>query len=236
MTLTELQALIGSLCNDANHDRYSLSDVNTELDNTQDAWNTSAKIIKGTVTITVIDGTRQYALTGLTGTPISFDRVTHRGLELDKRSKTYFDLYSGVDPTTILGTPTAYYIEAEDPESLYITLHPTPQSDDAGAYLVVEYIKRHTPMSISSDVPFMSGTSSNYLLRPYDYGVAYDVSSRLLSRDPTNENVKKMVDYKNVSVMVLADVIQVFKNLEAEEPLRLRGGRYFSSGTPIETF
>jgi hypothetical protein len=236
MTLSELEALIGALCNDANHDRYPLSAISVELDNTQDAWNISAKIVKDAVTITVADGVRQYALSGLTGTPISFPRVTHKGLNLEKRSKTWFDLYSGVDFTTVNGTPSDYFIEAEDPNYLYLTVYPTPTSEDAGANLVVEYIKRHTSMASGSDVPFMSGSVSNYLLRPYDYGLAYDVAARLLNRDPSQESVKKSVDYKSEANNVLANVIQVFKNLEKEEPPRLRGGRYWNQGTFARPF
>lgn len=225
MTLSELQALIGSLCNDSQHDRYALTDINTELDNTQDGFNLAAKIIKDTVTVTTLDGTRQYALSGLTGTPISFKRVTHKGLELHKRSKVYFDLYTQVDWTADVGTPAEYMIEAEDPDDQKITVHPTPQSGDAGANLVVEYIKRHTPMSAASDVPFMSVTSSNLELRPYDFYLAYDVAARLLTRDPSQENLLKIAEFQKVSKVGVSQIVEVFKALEKEEPPRLRGGR-----------
>lgn len=230
MTLSDLQALIGSLTNDPNHDRYSLSDINTELDNTQDDWNVKAKIIKDTITITVVDGTRQYALSGLTGTPISFPRVTHKGLDLGKRSKAWLDHASGTDWTVAIGTPKFFVIEGEDPDNQFITLQPIPQSGDAGANLVVEYIKRHTPMSAASDTPFMSVTTANYLLRPYDWGVAYTTAARLLTRDPDAASVNKSVNYLRIGDNVLSDVIQVFKALEAEEPKRIAGGRYWNSG------
>lgn len=230
MTLSDLQSLIGALTNDPGHDRYTTGDINTELDNTQDKWNLEAKIIKDSVTLTTVDGTRQYALSGLTGTPISFPRVTHKGLELKKVSKTWMDLYAGDDWTDDTGTPKRFFIEAEDPDNQYITVHPIPQSADAGANLVVEYIKRHTSMSASSDVPFMSGATSNSLLRPYDFGIAYDVAARLLMRDPSQENTMKVADYQKQAGNILADVIQVFKALEKDEPPRLRGGRYWNSG------
>lgn len=222
MNLGDLQTFIGSLCNDTNHDRYSLTDINTELDNTQDDWNLKAKIIKDTVSITLVANTRQYALSNLTGTPISFPRVTHKGIDLNKRSKAYFDHLTGYDWTADIGTPRDFYIEAEDPDTQYFTVRPVPQSSDVDAPAILEYIKRHTPMSASTDVPFMSGTSSNYLLRPFDWGVGYATADRLLRRDPSNENAKKADDYKKVGENVLADVIQVFKQLEAEEPKRMR--------------
>lgn len=228
MTKTELESYVGSLCNDPNHDRYTTTDIDQELENVQNQWNVEAKIIKDTITITVVADTRQYALSDLTGTPIAFERTTHKGIPLQKRSKQYYDLYAaGIDPSAQTGTPEAYYIEANDPDLLYITVFPTPQANDAGAYLVTEYIKAHTALSSSSDVPFMSGTTSNYLLRPYDYGLAFDAAARLLARDPSQENVAKMTSYISVAKGVLANVVQVFKALEAQEPSRLQGGRYW---------
>lgn len=226
-TLSELQTLVGQLTSDPNHDRYPTTDINTELDNSQNKWNVDAKIIVDTVTITVVDGTRQYALSGLTGTPIAFPRVTHKGLDLKKVSKSWMDLYSGTDWTLDIGTPKYFFIEARDPSVQYLTVYPTPQSGDAGAYLVSEYVKAHTAMSASTDVPFMSGTESNYLLRPFDWGLAYDVASRLLMRDPSEINAKKQADFKKVSEDVMSQLIQSYKQFEAEEPKRLRGGRYW---------
>lgn len=222
ITLTELQTLIGKLTNDPNNDRYSLTDINTELDNSQDIWNLEAKVLKDTVTITIVDGTRQYALSNLTGTPLAFPRVTHKGIDLIKRSKAYFDHQSARDWTADIGTPTDYFVEAEDPDVQYVTLHPTPQSGDVGAYLVVEYVKRHTSMSAASDVPFMSGTASNSLLRPFDLGLAYSVAAKLLMRDPSEQNVLKTNNYASIAKGVLSEVVQVFKALEAEEPKSIR--------------
>lgn len=229
MQLSEIQALVGTLTNDPNHDRYSLADINTELDNAQNQWNEEIKIIKETTTITVVASQRQYLLSLITGTPIAFTRVTHKGILLTKRSKQYFDLY-GLDWTLDLGTPKEYCIEATDPNNLYLTLHPTPQGNDAGAYLVVEAIIGHTPMSASTDVPFMLGTVSNYLLRPYDFYLAYSVASRLLARDPSELNNSRAAQYLKISGDGKANLVQVLKALESEEPKRLQGGRYWTTG------
>lgn len=233
MTLSDLQTLIGSLTSDPNHDRYSLSDVNTELDNSQNTWNLEAKIIKDTVSITLTANVRQYALSGLTGTPISFPRTTHKGIDLEKRSKSYFDHISWRDWSADLGTPTEFFIEATDPAVQFLTVHPTPQSGDVDAPLVSEYIKAHTSMSAASDVPFMSGTESNYLLRPFDWGLGYSASSRLLLRDPNEANAKKSADYAVIAKNVLAEVVQVFLALEAEEPKKVSGGRYWRTGNGL---
>jgi hypothetical protein len=230
MTLAELQSYIGSLTNDPNHDRYSLSDINSELDNAETQWNEEIKILKQTTTITVVTNQRQYLLTLITGTPIQISRVTHKGILLEKRSKEYFDLYVGTDWTQDIGTPTEYFVEATDPNNLYLTLHPTPQSNDAGAYLVVETVVAHTPMSASTDVPWMLGTASNYILRPYDFYLANSTAARLLARDPSELNNSRAAQYLKLSGDGKANLVQVMKALEAEEPKRLRGGRYWNSG------
>lgn len=161
-----------------------------------------------------------YAMTGLTGTPIGFRRVTHKGIDLSKRSKSYFDLYSASDWTTDEGTPTAYYIDT-DVDGFSLVVYPVPKDADIGANLAAEYIKRHTAMAAASDEPF----NSLVYLKPYHYGLAYEVASLLLTRDPDPANAIKIDRYQKIANSVLADVIQVFKALEKEVPLRLSGGR-----------
>lgn len=229
MILSDLQTLVGSLTGDPSHDRYFLTDINTELDNTQSQWNEEIKIIKETTTITIVANQRQYLLSLITGTPISFPRVTHKGLKLEKRSKAYFDLYNA-DWTLDLGTPIDFCIEATDPANLYLTVHRTPQASDAGANLVVEAVIAHTPMVAASDVPFMLGALPNYLCRPYDFYIAYSAAARLLARDPSTANQTKAKEYLKISGDGKANLIQVFKALEAEEPKRVSGGRYWNSG------
>ena len=229
MTLSDLQTLIGSLTSDPNHDRYSLTYINTELDNTQNQWNQEIKIIKETTTLTITANVRQFLLSLITGTPLEISRVTHKGLDLKKRSKAYFDLYNN-DWTQDIGTPIEFCVEATDPANLYLTLHPTPQSGDIGANLVVEAIIAHTPMVASTDVPFLLGTSSNYLLRPFDFYLAYSTAARLLARDASSVNQAKAQEYLKLSADGKDNLIQVFKALEAEEPKRLSGGRYWNSG------
>lgn len=223
MQRSELLVLIGDLTNDPSHDRYTAAQIYTELDVTQRKWNIGVPILKDTVTLTVVSGTRQYALTTLTGVPIAFPRVTHKGLKLEKVDKSWLDLYSGTDWTQLTGTPTRFVIETTDPAEQFITLNPTPGDNDAGAYLVVEYVKDHTAMAADADVPF----NTSPLLVPYHYGVAYDVSARLLTRDPNQENAMRSVAHAKTADSVYADVVQMFKALERAEPMRLRGGRYW---------
>lgn len=221
MDRSELVSLIGDLVNDSSHERYSTSVIAGELENSLDKWNIHAKIIRDTVTLTTVAGTRQYALSSLTGTPIAFERVTHKGKELNRKEKSWFDLYAGDDWSDDTGTPQNYYIEAADPDAQYITVFPIPQDGDAGANLVVEYIKRHTTMSSDSDTPF----NANTLLTPYHWGLAYDVAARILMRDPDTQNLLRAKEYNSQANNVLAEVIQSFKSMEREEPFRIRPTR-----------
>lgn len=227
MDLAALRVLIGALTNDPNHDRYTTAHIDVELDNTQDEWNVEARIITDTITMTTVAGTRQYPLSGFTGTPIAFPRATHKGLDLVKVEKSYLDLYSGGDWTQQVGTPRKFLVEATDPDVQMFTVFPTPEDGDAGDNLVSEYVKRHTPMASASDTPF----NALPLLLPYHYGIAYDVACRLLLRDPTPENNQKVFGadgrsgYRAEANTVKSNVIQVFSALRRQEPMRLRGGR-----------
>jgi hypothetical protein len=225
-----LQVLIGSLTNDPAHDIYTTADIGVELDNSMNEWNIDLGLIKETTTITTVTNQRQYLLSLITGTPIDFPRVTHKGIALAKRSKAYFDLYAGSDWTTDLGTPVEFCVEATDPANLYLTVHPTPQANDAGANLVVEAIIGHTSMSASTDVPYMLGATSNYVLRPYDWNLAYSVAARLLARQASASNQLKSNEYAAIARNGIDQLQGVFKGLEAETPKRMAGGRYWNSG------
>lgn len=218
MTLTELYSYIGELCNDPNHDRYTTDDIDTELDNSQDKWNVRARILRQTDTITVVDGTRQYAISTLDATPMSWERATHKGIDLKKKDVSFFDLYTGHDWTQDSGTPVYYYITPLLSGNHYVNLYPTPTGNDAGANLVVEYIYRHTPMSTGTDQPFNAESATI----PYHYGLGNDAASRLLMRDPNPENVQKSKNYMAIADGVLSDVVQTLIAQGKEEPYRIR--------------
>lgn len=223
MNLSDLQTFAAELCTDREFQRYSAASHTQVLNHAQEEWNLEAAILKDTVTLTTVDGTRSYALSGLTGTPIRFDRVTHKGIELSRRDKAWFDLYASDDWSDDIGTPKQYYIDVSDPDNQNIFLYPIPQSADAGANLIVEYVKSPTALSGSTDIPF----NSNTLMYPYHHGLAYRGAAFLLLRDPSQENMIKGSGYLKTSNAILTKVIEVFKSAEKEEPYRLRGGRYW---------
>ncbi len=225
MQLSDLQTQTAILCNDPNNARYLLSDITQELNNAQRQWNAEIKIIKETTTIAVVPAQRQYALTLISNTPISFPRATMAGIDLKKRSKSYFDLYTSYDWTQINGTPTDFFIEATDANNLFLTVYPNPTSNNVPNNLVVESIIDTTDMALATDTPYMQGTVANYLCRPFDFYLAYSAAARLLSRDPSPENSGRASAYLSLTSQGKDALINVFKQLEADEPLRMRGGR-----------
>lgn len=212
--------MIGDFLNDPNHDRYSTSQIDNQLDFVQDRWNVDAGILVDSVTITTVSGTRTYAVSNLTGTPIDFRRVTHMGIDLQKQSKTWFDLYAGDDWSDDVGTPRYFYIDT-DADGFNIVLYPIPQTADAGANLVVEYVKRHTPLASASDEPF----NSLVYVSPYHYGLAYRVAANILAQDPDPINVPKALRFLKLSEEAFSDLYQHFRVLGEDEPWRMAGGR-----------
>jgi hypothetical protein len=223
-TLSDLQTYISGKINDPTNTRYSLTTINSELDTVQDRWNLEAHIVRDSVTLTTVAGTSTYALSGLTGTPIKFLRVTHKGINLQKRSKQYFDMFTSYDWTADNGTPNDYYIDINTSTPL-IGVRPNPQGNDAGANLKIEYVKRHTSMSAASDTPFMNGSSANTLVAPYFYGVGLEAAANLLDPDPTPETVQKASLFRAQAERVLSIVMQIYTDLDSDEPLRIQGGR-----------
>jgi len=71
----------------------------------------------------------------------------------------------------------------------------------------------------------MQAAVSNYLTVPYHFYLAYDASARLLARDPNAENQTRMGSYLKIADKGHDLLIDVFKQLEASEPLRIQGGR-----------
>ncbi len=225
MQLSDLENQVGILTNDPQHAQYLIANVDQELNNAQRQWNAEIKIIKQTTTIAVVATQRQYLLSLISGTPVSVPRVTQNGLDLKKRSKSYFDLYTSYDWTLINGTPTDFYIEATDPSKLFMTVYPVPTANDTPTNFVVESVIDVTDMAQASDTPYMQGAIANYLCRPYDFYLAYSAAARLLSRDPSPENASRQGNYMKIAQEGKDLLMTVFKELEVEEPRRMTGGR-----------
>jgi len=224
--LADLQILAANHLNDPANTRYTLSEINNHFDIAMDRWNRIAHICRNTVTLTTVANQGPYAITGLVGTPLEIRRVTHKGIELTKRAKSYFDLYSASDWTTTPGTPTDFVIDINS-NPVNVILYPIPQGNDAGANLSVEYVLRHDPMVNPTDTPFTVQGVVNLLMLPFAAGLAIEVAADILEHDPTPETVKKAEYFRKDANDILSDVISYYDRLETDEPMRMAGGRYW---------
>lgn len=229
LTLSDLQTYISGKINDPSNARYSTTLINEELDIVQDRWNLEALICRFAVTLATTGGVSTCALSGLTGTPMKFLRVAHKGIPLTKRSKEYFDRYSAIDWTTSTGTPRDYYIDLTQ-SSPVIGLRPQPQIADAGTNLLVEYLIRHTSMVNPTDQPFSIAGNLNTLISPYIYGIGLEAAANILEPDPTKETVAKVQAFKAQANRVLSLVQQIYADFDLDEPYRFSGGRNWALG------
>jgi len=232
VTLSDLQAYISNLINDPTNTRYSLTLINNQLDIAQDRWNLEAQICRTSQTLTVVANQASYGLTTLTGTFLKMLRVAHKGIQLTKRSKMTLDMYSAIDWTTTLATPTSYLLDMTvNPPVLF--LYPQPQANDAGAFLLVEYLVRHTSMVNPGDTLFMIGGTTNTLIAPYSFGIGLDVAASLLEPDPTPETVAKAKLFRSQANSVLSIVTQIYADFDLDEPYRMTGGRVWFPGRTV---
>lgn len=222
--LADLQALAADHMNDLDHTRYKLDEINEHLDIAQDRWNREAHICRVRDTLTTVTDQYQYSFSLLSATPLEFWRVTHKNIDLIKRSREYFDRYSGVDWTQDKGTPKEFGVDLGVMPA-FLFLHPTPTGNDAGANLIAEYTARHDKMVNPTDTPFTVNGVQNTLIIPYIAGLAIEAAADILQHDPTPETVKKVASFKQESEAILSQVIQWYSRLDADEPLRMAGGR-----------
>jgi len=228
--LADLQTLISDHLNDPTNTRYTLTEINQHLDIAQDHWNREVRICRMSDMVTVVAGQYNYPISLLTATPLEFIRVTHKGIDLTKRSKDYFDMFTSYDWRTASGTPTDYYIDLVQ-SAPYIGLRLCPSSNDAGPYLVVEYLGRHTPMVNSTDTPFTVNGVQNTLIMPFLNGLAMEVASDILKHDPTPETVQKAKTFSDEANKTLSQVVSIYQRLEEDEPWHMRSTRMPSNST-----
>ena len=220
----ELEDLIADHLNDPEHTRYTIAEIDRHLDIAQDHWNREVRICRMADTLTTVASQYQYPISSLSTTPLEFIRVTHKGIDLIKRSKDYFDTFTSYDWTTMQGTPKDYFIDLVQ-SGPYIGLRPVPQGNDAGANLLVEYLGRHSPMVNPTDTPFTVNGVQNTLILTFLAGLASEVSSDILSHDPTPETAIKRKTFADEANKTLSQVVSIYQRLEEDEPWHMRGGR-----------
>lgn len=229
-TLSDLQTYVSNQINDPTNTRYSIALINQQLDIAQNLWNMEALICRATVIFTSVAGQQVYPISNLTGTIIKPLRVTFKGIALVQRSKYYFDLFSARDWTTDQGTPRDYYLDINQTPPV-IGLHPTPQGNDAGLNVGFEYLLAHQQMVNPTDTPFTSPVGQNTLITPFLYGLGLECAAAILEPDPTAETVKKASIFRAQANAVRSAVVQLYQELEQDEPMRMQGGRSWNVGS-----
>lgn len=167
----------------------------------------------------MVSGTSEYALPT---DCLDIVRVAHKGIKLRRISKFELDSLLTGDWTADTGTPESYIVD-RDPNNQKLILYPIPQSDDAGANLVEEWIKIPPTLSSDSSVPLDGHT----LLSPYLPALAYKAAEYLLYVQPTTESVEMAAKYEKEYRKLSAQCIDTFNGMAQTTPVRMRGGRYF---------
>ncbi len=91
--------------------------------------------------------------------------------------------------------------------------------------LGIEYVTPHSTLVNPTDTPFTVNGNQNTLILPYLAGLGLDVAASLLEPDPTAETVKKAAMFRGQANAYLSIVVQIYSDLETDEPFRMQGGR-----------
>lgn len=211
--------LVRDFVNDPNDSLWSLTRKQAKVNLAQEKFVEDTKALTDLLTITTVGGTAAYALNTDT---IDLYRVTHKNIPLIRTSKSELDFLTGVDWTLTNGTPTRFYIDYTS-TTKNINLYPNPQSSDAGANLIVEYVKLPPTMSTDIASPF----NSQVLLNLYSESIAYYAAYQFLKASPNPADWQKGDQYKIMYDAQVSNCQEIFKRLNRVKPTRFRGGRYF---------
>lgn len=218
LTRANLVTRVGLLIDDPANQRFTAAQVQDELNKAQEQFVLDTECLKDVAsTITVVDGTAEYSLpTDI----LRVFRVAHKGLKLESISKYELDLLYDSDWSDDEGTPKRYYVDL-DPDNKKIHLYPIPQSGDAGANLIIEYLKFPAAMTSDSDTPFGAHT----LLAPYNDAVAYYAARNLLIINPSQETLLKASAFEKEYRNLVTECINKFRSMGEQRPMNLYRGR-----------
>ena len=219
MTRATLLSTVGSLTGDPNHTRFTSALKLDRIQEAQERFVIDTNVLKDVnSTITTVAGTASYDLpTDI----LDVMRVSHKNIKLTRKSKYDLDVESGTDWSEDTGTPQSYYIDL-DPNNKKIVLYPIPEGSDAGANLIIEYVKIPPTLDTDAAVPFDGHT----LMAPYSMAIAYWASSKLLLIRPDQQALVMSSGYEKQYRELVADCIDRFKQMYETAPMRMRGGRY----------
>lgn len=200
---------------DPNQERFTPTQYNDAIDLGEEQFALDTRAILEEDTLTVVDGEAEIAL------PTNFlvaTLVRHKGLKLRPITKAELAFQSGVDWTTINGTPRAFYIDEEDEK---IGLFPKPQAEDAGAYLVLNFAA--TPTAISADGTVLLNAKA--LLAIYHPAIVAYAAYWMLGYLPSTPEIQMKRSSLLAEYSEYRDrAIDTYKNM-ADEPIQMKGGR-----------
>ncbi len=218
MTRSELVTRVGLLIGDPNNDRFTATQVQSEVQKWQEQFVLDTKCLIDVSQSSIVSGTASYDLpTDI----LDVVRVAHDGIKLERTSEYDLDVMLNQDWSDDTGTPTLYYVDL-DPNNKKIILYPIPQSGDVGTNnLVVEYIKLPPALSSDSSVPLDSHT----LLAAYHDAIAYGAAASLLNIQPDQAALVMIGQYEKKYQKAVSDCIDGFVNLGKSNPINIYRGR-----------
>lgn len=217
-TRASLQALLNLLIDDPNDRLFTSAQKQAKLQEAQERFVLDTRVLRDTSTITIIDGTQEYALPS---DVMDIERVVHNGVELKRKSKAELDFLASGRWDQDAGTPVYYYVDL-DPNNQKMGFYPIPQAQDAGANTPVEYVKIPPALTTDASIPLDGHT----LLIPYHNSLAVWAAKELLWIRPTQENMVKCQHYQQRYEDEVSHCIETFKHLSQSDSWRLMGGRY----------
>lgn len=213
------RAFVALKMEDPNLSRFTEAQYNSAIALAEQQFALDTRTLQKETTLTVVAAESEIAL------PTDFlvaTLVRHKGLMLRPVRKSDLAFQAGVDWTTITGTPKSYYIDEEDEK---IGLFPKPTSEDAGAYLTLNYAA--FPVTISAD-----GTSllnAKAILANYHQAVVSYATFLMLGYQPASQEVlAKRNDCLGEYTMYRDRAIDTYANM-ADEPIQMKGGRDWNS-------
>lgn len=144
MTIREIIEVVRNILDDANASLWSDKELVTYTEKAiRDLCKKAAVLIDSSTTdicqVSVVDGTKDYIIDKRI-LEIRRARLTSQTMPLKKKSAQYFEMFKPTWESDSTGTPL-YYLT--DHTTGYITLHPTPVSDDILKLTVVRLPLEH---------------------------------------------------------------------------------------------
>lgn len=187
MQLSELQDEVGRLIGDPNHDRWSVSVLNTRINQAQTAILGYSNAVKTLETLTPTASVATVSVDADTMDLIRVDikRTDNSWVKLRGylRDQLDFEFPNWQQLTT--GEPLAYWWDGTNQK---INLVPAPDAANAITNgLRAWEVRMPAALSSASDVPF----DSNVAMIPYHMAIAYYAASHCIMDDNTDEAMKK---------------------------------------------